>query len=75
MVEEDGADIIKMTVQGKETPPRLIGPDLNLVIVAARDEEGLGFVKVDTPDGTVMLLESIYQSAHTIVPKLNGRRV
>jgi hypothetical protein len=68
MVEENGTDVIEMTVQREETAPCLVGPDLDLVIITAGDEERLGLVKVDTPDGTVMFLEPIYQGAHTIIP-------
>lgn len=75
MMEENGADVIEMAVQGKETPSSLIRPDLDLVIITAGDEEGLGLMEIDTSDGTVVLLESIYQGTHTIVPELDGGRV
>lgn len=60
VVEEDGADVVEMAIQGEQTPPGLIGPDLDLVIITARDEEGLGLMKVDTPDRAVVLFEAVY---------------
>jgi hypothetical protein len=46
VVEEDGPDVVQMAVQGEETPAGLVGPDLDLVVVAAGDEEGLSRVSV-----------------------------
>lgn len=75
MMEEHGADIIQMSVQGEEASSRLIGPDLDFVIVATGHEKRLGLMKVDATDRAVVLFESINQSAHTIVPELNGGRM
>lgn len=38
VVEEDSADVVQVAVQREQTPPGLVGPDLDLVIIAARDE-------------------------------------
>ena len=38
MVEEDGSDIVQVTVQCQEATPRLVRPDLDLVVIAAGDE-------------------------------------
>lgn len=38
MVEEDGADIVEVAVQRKQAAARLIGPDLDFVVIAAGDE-------------------------------------
>ena len=38
MVEEDGSDIVQVTVQCEEATPRLVRPDLDLVVIAAGDE-------------------------------------
>jgi hypothetical protein len=35
----------------------------------------LCFVKIDASYGSIMLLKSVYQCAHTVIPKLNGGRV
>lgn len=72
MVEEDGSDVVKMTVEGEETASSLIRPDLNLVIVTARDEERLGLVKVDATNWPIVFLEAIDQSPHSVVPELNS---
>lgn len=38
VMEEDGSDIVQVTVQCEQTPSGLVRPDLNLVVIAARDE-------------------------------------
>lgn len=67
-MEEDGADIIKMAIEGEETSPGLQRPDLDLVIVTSRDEEGLGLVEVDTAHRAVVLFKAVNKSAHAVVP-------
>ena len=34
-VEEDGAHVVQMSVEGEETPPRLVAPHLDLVIISS----------------------------------------
>ena len=38
VVEEDCSDIVQMAVQGEETAASLVRPDLDLIVVASRDE-------------------------------------
>ena len=47
---------------------------LDLVVVAARHEQGLARVKVDAPDGAVVLVKPVEERAHAVVPELNGER-
>lgn len=68
MVEEDCTDVVQMAVQGEEAASSLIGPDLDLVVIAAGHEEWLCFVEVDAADRTVMLFEPVDQSSHAVVP-------
>lgn len=68
MVEEDGADIVEMAIQGEETSSCLQRPDLDLVVVSARDKQRLGLVEVDTPDWAIVLLEAVDESSHAVVP-------
>lgn len=75
MVEEHRTDVIQVTVEGEEASSCLVRPHLDLVVVAAGDEERLSPVEVDATDRTIMLFKSINQGAHTIIPKLNGGRV
>lgn len=75
MVEENGANVIEVTVQCEETSSCLVGPDFDLVVVTTRDEERLRLVKVDASNRSVVFLESIDERAHSIVPKLNGGRM
>lgn len=74
-MEENGSDIVEMAVKGEQATSCLIRPDLDLVVVATRDEEGLCLVEVNTTNWSIMFFESIDQCSHTIVPELNGGRV
>ena len=67
-MEEDGADIVEVSIESEEAPPTLIGPDLDLVVISPRYEQRLRLVKVNPSYRTVVLLESINQCAHAIVP-------
>lgn len=67
-MEENGSDIVEVAVQREQASPGLIRPDLDLVVVTARDEEGLRVVEVDSSDRTVMLFKSINQRSHAVVP-------
>lgn len=71
MVEENSPDVVQVTVQREQAPPGLVRPDLDLVVVTARDEEGLSVVEVDSSDRTVVLFEPINQGSHTVVPELD----
>lgn len=74
-MEEDGSNIVEMPIEGEQTTSTLVRPDLDLVIVAARNEQGLCSVKVDSSDGAVVFLEPVNERAHSVVPQLNGGRV
>lgn len=41
VVEEDGTNVVQVAVEGKEAAPSLKGPDLDLVVVTAGNEERL----------------------------------
>lgn len=68
VVEENRANIVQMAIEGEEAPPTLVRPDFDLVVIPPRYEQRLSLVEIDTPDWPIMLLESVYQRAHTIVP-------
>ena len=67
-MEEDGAHIVQVAVEGKETSPRLVRPDFDFVVITARNEQWLCFVEIDASYWTIMLLETINQCSHPIVP-------
>lgn len=75
MVEENGSDVVEMAVEGEKASSSLVGPDLDLVIVASRNEERLGLVEVDTSNRSIVFLEAINQGSHSVIPKLDGRGV
>jgi len=68
VVEEDGADIVKMAIEGEEAATSLKRPDLDLVVVTTGHEEGLGLVEVDTSYRAIVFFEAVDQGAHTVVP-------
>ena len=57
-----------MTIQGEQTSPGLIRPDLDLVVIRTRDEQWLGLVEVNATDGTIVLFEAVYQGTHAVIP-------
>ena len=58
-MKEDGANVIKVTVECEKTSSSLVRPDLDLVVIATRYKERLRLVKVDTSDRTVVFFESV----------------
>lgn len=68
MMEEDGADIIQVSIQSEETSPGLMRPDLDLVVISAGDEQRLSLMKVYTSDRSIMLFEAVNEGPHAIVP-------
>lgn len=67
-MEEYRPNIVQMAIEGEEAPPTLVRPYFDLVVIPPRYEQWLSFVEIDAPDWPIMLLEPIYQCAHTIVP-------
>ena len=73
VVEENGADVVKVAVEREKAATCLVRPNLDLVVIATGDEQGLSLVKVDASNGSIVLFESVDQRAHSIVPKLDSR--
>lgn len=67
-MEEYRAHVVEMPVQGEKTSPGLKTPDLNLVVVASRDEERLCRVEVDAANRSIVLFKAINQRSHAIIP-------
>lgn len=57
-----------MAIQCEKTSPGLVIPDFDLVVVTPGDEEGLGRVKVNASNRTIVLFESVNESSHAIIP-------
>lgn len=68
MVEENGPDIVQMPVQREQTSPGLIRPHLDLVVVSARHKEGLSSVEVNAAYWPIVLLKSVDERSHAVVP-------
>jgi hypothetical protein len=50
-VEKDGANVVQVTVERKETAPLLVVPHFDLVVVSTRYKNRLGWMKGDTAYG------------------------
>lgn len=68
MVEEDRPYVVKMPVECEQTSSCLVRPDFDLIVVSSGNEEWLGLVKVNATDWTIMLLKSIDQRSHAVIP-------
>lgn len=75
MMEEYCPDIVQMAIQREQTPPCLITPHLDLVVITTGHEEGLGRVEVNGSNGAIMLFESIDEGTHAVIPQLDGARM
>lgn len=68
LMEHSGPDVIQMTQQGEDASSLLVVPNLDLVIVAAGNEQRLLIVETYATHGSVVLVEFVEQSAHPVVP-------
>ena len=62
-----------MAIQGKQATAGLVGPDLNLVIIAPRDKQRLSLVKINTANRAIVFFEPVDQGSHAVVPQLDRR--
>lgn len=67
-MEENRAHVIQMAVQCEKTPPGLVVPDLDLVVIASGHKQGLSRVEIDSSDWTIVFFESVNECSHTVVP-------
>jgi hypothetical protein len=51
VVKKDGADVVQVSVESKETALELPVPDFDFVVVSTRDKERLGGMKVHASHG------------------------
>ncbi len=68
MVEKHRSDIIQMSIECEKASSALVGPDLNLIVVPPRHEQGLRFVEINASYRPIVLLKPINKGAHAIVP-------
>jgi hypothetical protein len=67
VVELDGTDVVEVPEEGEQTAPKLVVPNFDLVVVTPGHNQRLDFVKVHSPNGTVMLIEPLQEDAHAAV--------
>lgn len=60
-----------MPKQRKQTPPLLIVPHLDLVIISSRHEKRLRWMKIHTSNRPLVLIKPINKRSHPVVPQLN----
>ncbi len=68
-MKKDRSNVVKVAIECEKTSSGLVGPYFDLVVVSTGDEQRLCLVEVNAAYWTIMLLESVNQSAHTIVPQ------
>lgn len=74
-MKRDRSNVIQMTMQGEQTSPLFVVPDLDLIIISTRDEKRLARVESNTTDGSIMFVEPFDESTHLKIPHLNTTRM
>eukprot|EP00963_Diacronema_lutheri_P008926 scaffold776_cov347-Pavlova_lutheri.AAC.124 len=74
-MELHGSDVIQVAKQGKQAASKFVVPDFDLIIVSTRHEQRLGSMKVDPPHRAIVLVESIDERSHAVVPQLDHSTV
>jgi hypothetical protein len=59
VVEDNGTDVVQVTIQSKEASPALVGPDLDLVIITSRNEKRLGVMEIDGSNRAIVLFKAV----------------
>lgn len=75
MMEERGSNIIQMSVKSKQALSLFVIPNLDFVIISARDEQGLILMKINTTNGTLVFFEFINKSTGSVIPKIYNASV
>ena len=65
------SNVIKMAEQGEQAPALFVVPNFDSVVIAARDEKRLHFVKVDAADRAIVLLEFVDDRLADVVIQLD----
>lgn len=68
LMEGDCPNVVQVPQQREETPPQLIVPHFDLVVVSAGHKQRLRAVEVNPTHGTIVLVEAIDQRSHAVVP-------
>jgi hypothetical protein len=74
-MELHSTNVVQVAEESEEATPQFIVPHLNLVVIPSRDEERLRLMEMDAPNGTFMLIESVNECAHSIIPQLDDTTV
>ena len=67
-VEFHRTDVIQVPQKGEEATPKLVIPNLDLVIITAGDDEGFVEVKIHAAYGAVMFFEAVDDGSDSVVP-------
>lgn len=67
-MEENSSDIVQMASQSKEAFSLFIIPHLDLVVITTGTEDRLSGMEADTSNRAIMLIISVYQSTHLVIP-------
>jgi len=69
LTAKEGANVIFVRVNDKQTSSRLVVPYPDLGIVATRHREGLMLVEVETPDWPFVFVKLVDHGSFTVVPQ------
>lgn len=71
MVEEYRPNVVQVAIEREQTPPRLVAPDLDLVIITTGYEQRLRLVEIYSSHGSIVFFEAINECSHAIIPELD----
>jgi hypothetical protein len=65
------SNIIQMAGKSKNTFFSFVVPNLHFMIITTTDEHGLGFMEVNTPNRTIMILEFLEESLSSVIKEVD----
>ena len=75
VVKKHRSDVVQMAGQSEHALSGLGGPDLDCVVITTGNKDRLCWVERNTSDRPVVVLETVNQRTHSVVPELDGRRM
>lgn len=69
-MELNRSDVVQVTQKSEKTSPQFVVPNLNLVVVTARNNQRLVRMKVNSTYWAFVLFKAINYSSYTVVPSI-----
>jgi hypothetical protein len=67
-MKANSTNVVQVSQQSEKTSTQLVVPDFNAIVVSATNYEGLRLMEVYTSHGAVVLVETVKESTHPVVP-------